>query len=218
MKFIIASLLCVCLASVGLAQPMAGSPYDAELFSLAQEMGQLGENTGKALVHQYEEIVVEPQQQLEQAIDEVEQRREQDAECVAAEDEQINSIVDAAHEELHVCGVTAAHDSAEIASDVNHATQQLVFGGYSLGRTYQHCQRYKNSVLKQSCMAKFYVKGTIYLVNARSSIKTIKKSTNERIPAVLSESNSCTHVAADKAVVALNEINAEIDSCIAKRR
>ncbi|EDV92115.1 uncharacterized protein LOC6565732 [Drosophila grimshawi] len=226
MKLIIGSIvcLCLCLASVGYAQPLSQSsfslpaPLDAQVYTVVDEMQNIGENTAKELAHQFQEIVVEPQHELEAAIDQVEARRVDSPQCVAVQDDRIDGIVGNAHVELHECGLSAAHDSAEIASDVNHATQQLVFGGYSLGRTYNKCQRYKNSVLRQSCMAKFYVQGTIYLVNARSSIKTIKKSTNERIPAVFVDSNACTHVASQKAVVALDDVNADIDACIAKAR
>ncbi|KAH8294505.1 hypothetical protein KR044_013440, partial [Drosophila immigrans] len=216
MKFIIATVLCLCLA-LGHAQPLTPpAPWNAQLMSVVDEMTQIGENAGKALAHQYEEIVLEPQQQLEQAVDQVETRRDQSPDCVAAQDAEIASIVDAAHEELHVCGLTAAHDSADIVTDVNDATQQLVFGGYALGRTYNKCQNYKNSVLKQSCLAKFYIQATVYLVNARSSLKTIAQSTNERIPGVFVDSNTCTHVASGKAVDALDVVNHNIDSCIAK--
>ncbi|KAH8394070.1 hypothetical protein KR215_000462 [Drosophila sulfurigaster] len=219
MKFIIATtVLCLCLA-LGQAQPLTTpAPWSTQLSSLVDDMTQIGIDAGKTLVHQYEEIVVEPQQQLEQAVDKVETRREESPECVAAHDVEIVSIVDVAHDELHVCGVTAAHDSAEIVSDVNAATQQLVFGGYSLAKTYNKCQNYKNSVLKQTCMAKFYVQATVYLVSARSSVKTIKQSTNERIPGVFVDSNACTHQASSKAVDALDVVNTNIDSCIAKAR
>ncbi|KAH8387744.1 hypothetical protein KR093_009362, partial [Drosophila rubida] len=215
MKFITAVVLSLCLA-LGHAQPLAPpAPWNAQLSSVVDEMTQIGENAGKALAHQYEEIVLEPQHQLEEAVEQVETRRAQSPECVAAQDAQIGSIVDVAHEELHVCGLTAAHDSAEIVTDVNDATQQLVFGGYALGRTYNKCQNYKNSVLKQSCMAKFYIQATVYLVSARSSLKTITESTNQRIPAVFVDSNTCTHVASAKAVNALDVVNTNIDSCIA---
>ncbi|XP_023165845.1 uncharacterized protein LOC111596041 [Drosophila hydei] len=218
MKYIIVCL-CLCLASVGHAQPVSvPAPLDAQLLTIVDEMTQIGENAAKALAHQYEEIVVEPHEQLDQAVEELEARRPESPECVAEQDEQIGSVLDAAHQELHECGVSAAHDSAEIVSDVNEATQQLVYGSYALGRTYNKCQSYKNVVLRQSCMAKFYVQGTVFLVNARSSIKTIQQSTNERIPAVFSESNSCTHVASDKAVAALDVVGADIDACIAKAR
>ncbi|XP_064538393.1 uncharacterized protein LOC135428369 [Drosophila montana] len=221
MKFIIASVMCLSLslASVGHAQPVSlPAPLDAQLLSVVDEMTQIGENAGKALVHQYEEIVVEPQQQLEQAVEQVEVRRSESPQCVAEQDAQIENILDSAHQELHECGLTAAHASAEIVTDVNQATQQLVFGGYALGRTYNKCQNYKNVVLRQSCMAKFYVQATVYLVSARSSLKTIKQTTNDRIPAVFTDSNACTHVASEKAVTALDVINADIDKCIGRAR
>ncbi|TDG39685.1 hypothetical protein AWZ03_013892 [Drosophila navojoa] len=219
MKFVISSVVCLwlCLASVGHAQPASmPAALDGQLQTIVDEMTQIGENAAKALIHQYEEIVVEPHEQLDQAVEQVESRRVESPECVAEQDAQIGSVLDAAHQELHECGLSAAHESAEIVSDVNEATQQLVFGGYSLGRTYNKCQGYKNAVLRQSCMAKFYVQATVYLVSARSSLKTIAQSTNERIPAVFTHSNSCTHSASGKAVEALEALTADIDICIAK--
>ncbi|XP_060651601.1 uncharacterized protein LOC132788285 [Drosophila nasuta] len=132
MKFIIATtVLCLCLV-LGQAQTLTTpEQWSTQLSSLVDDMTQIGIDAGKTLVHQYEEIVVEPQQQLEQAVDKVETRRKESPECVAAQDAEIVRIVDTALDELHVCGVTAAHDSADIVSDVNAATQQLVFGGYS---------------------------------------------------------------------------------------
>ncbi|XP_034474774.1 uncharacterized protein LOC117781982 [Drosophila innubila] len=218
MKLIIATVVCLCLA-VGHAQPLTPpAPWNAELMSIVEEMSQIGENAGKVLSHQYEEIVLEPQHQLEEAVQQVEARREESPECVAAEDAQIDSIVDAAHEEFHVCGMTAAHDSAEIVTDVNQATQQLVFGGYALGQTYNKCQSYKNPVLKQSCNAKLTIQATVYLVNASNSLKTIAQSTNQRIPGVFIDSNTCTHVVSAKAVDALDVVNGNIDACIVKSR
>ncbi|EDW82507.2 uncharacterized protein Dwil_GK25093 [Drosophila willistoni] len=206
----------MCLViTVALGQPMP-NPLEAQVQSVVDDMTQVGKNAGDQLVHQYEEIIVEPQQQLEEAVEQIEARRESNPECVAAQDEQLALVLDAAHDELHSCGVVAAHTSAEIASDVNQATQQLVYGGYNLGRTYQKCQAYKNTVLKQSCMAKFYIQGSVYLINARYSIKTIKKSTNERIPAVFSDGNACTHQASEEAILAIDEINRSIDACVAK--
>ncbi|XP_017869812.1 PREDICTED: uncharacterized protein LOC108618352 [Drosophila arizonae] len=219
MKLIISSVvcLCLCLASVGHAQPASmPATLDAQLLTIVDEMTQIGDNAAKVLIHQYEEIVVEPHEQLDQAVEQVESRRVESPDCVAEQDAQISSVLDAAHQELHECGLSAAHESAEIVSDVNAATQQLVFGGYSLGRTYNKCQSYKNVVLRQSCMAKFYVQATVYLVSARSSLKTITQSTNERIPAVLTHSNSCTHDASGKAVGALEAVAGDIDVCIAR--
>lgn len=218
MKCIVAVILTLFVAS-GFAQPLdVPAQLDAQVRSVVDEMTDLGKSTGEALVHQYQEIVLEPQHELEDALEAVEARRQESPECVAAEDEEISRIVDAAHEELHSCGVVAAHTSAEIASDVNAATQQLVFGGYSVGSTYKKCQNYKNSVLKKTCMAKLTVQGTVYLVNARSSIKTIRKATNERIPAVFTDSNVCTHDASAQAVVGLQEVNNHIDACVSRRR
>lgn len=210
-------VLALCLVLVqSHAQPLTPpAPFEAQLQTVVDSMVKLGESAAETLVHQYEEIVVEPQQQLEQAVEQVEARREASPQCVDAQEAQLARVLDTAHEESHQCGVSAAHESAQIVSDVNQATQQLVFGGYSLGRTYQKCNNYKNSVLKQSCMAKFYIQATVYLVNARSSLKTISKSTNERIPAVLTDGNACTHHAAEDAIEAIELINAEIDSCIA---
>ncbi|XP_030382628.1 uncharacterized protein LOC115630200 [Scaptodrosophila lebanonensis] len=225
MKLIIAAIVLAvsCLAGINAGPaPAHGfaslpAPFQAQVFTVVEDMIHLGEETAKALVHQYEEIVVEPHQQLEEAIDNIEARRAESPQCVASQDDEINAILDTVHEEMHDCTVVAAHTSAEIATDVNQATQQLVFGGLSLGRTYNKCQNYKNSVLKQSCMAKFYIQATVYLVQARSSIKTIKQSTNERIPAVFVEGNVCTHNAADEAVNGLNEVNRSIDVCVAKK-
>ncbi|KAL7745456.1 hypothetical protein ACLKA6_015463 [Drosophila palustris] len=216
MKLIIATVLCLGLA-VGHAQPLTPpAQWNAKLMSIVDEMSQIGENALKVLAHQYEEIVMEPQHQLEEAVEQLEARREESPECVAAEDAEIVSIVDQAHEELHACGLTAAHDSAEIVSDVNQATQQLVFGGYALGRTYNKCRNYKNAILKQSCMAKFTIQATVYVINATSSLKTIAQSTNQRIPAVLTDSNVCTHMASAKAVDALDVVNGHIDACVAR--
>ncbi|XP_016936796.2 uncharacterized protein [Drosophila suzukii] len=207
----------------GWAQPLElpaqlPAQLDAEVHSVVDEMTEIGKSTGLALVHQYDEIVREPQQELEAALDQVESRRQESPECVAAEDEQIASIVDAAHEDLHSCGIVAAQTSAEIATDVSAATQQLVYGGYNVASTYNKCQSYKNSVLKKSCMTKFYVQATFYLVSARSSIKTIKKSTSESIPAVFVDGNACTHSASSQAVLALQEVSSHIDACVSRRR
>ncbi|XP_033170374.1 uncharacterized protein LOC117147546 [Drosophila mauritiana] len=217
-QYAVAIILTLFVAS-GWAQPLdMPSQLDAEVRSVVDEMASIGKSTGEALVQQYDEIVLEPQHELEAAVEQVESRREVSPECVAAEDEEITRIVNAAHEDLHACGVVAAHTSAEIASDVNAATQQLVFGGYSLGSTYNKCNSYKNSVLKQTCMAKFYVQATVYLVSARSSIKTIRQSTSERIPAVFADGNVCTHSASSQAVLGLQEVNNHIDACVSRRR
>ncbi|KAH8400463.1 hypothetical protein KR222_000953 [Zaprionus bogoriensis] len=212
-----AVVLALCLfLGLSHAQPLTPpAPLEAQLQSVVDEMIKLGESAAEALVHQFEEIVVEPQQQLEQAVEQLEARRESSPQCVDAQEAQLAQILDTAHEQTHQCGVSAAHESAEIVSDVNKATQQLVYGGYSLGRTYQKCKSYKNAVLRQSCMAKFYVQATVYLVNARSSLKTISQSTNDRIPAVIADGNACTHHAADDAIEAIDVLNAEIDACIA---
>ncbi|XP_034669837.1 uncharacterized protein LOC117902518 [Drosophila subobscura] len=217
MKSIVAVVLALCVASA-LAQPLATpSQLDAQVRSVVDEMTEIGKNTGEALLHQYEEIVLEPQHELEEAVEEVEARRTENPECVAAEDGEIARILDVAHEELHTCGVVAAHTSAEIATDVSAATQQLTFGGYNLMRTYNKCNSYNSNILKQSCMAKFYVQASIFLIGANSSINTIKKSTNERIPAVFAESNVCTHDASAQAVLGLEEVNRQIDACASRR-
>lgn len=190
---------------------------NAQVLSVVEELSELSKSTGETLLHQYEEIIVEPQHELEEALDQVEARRAESPECVAAEDEEIARIVDTAHEDLISCGVVAAKTSAEIASDVSSATQQLLYGGYNVARTYNKCQSYKNVVLKQSCMTKFYVQASLYLINARSSIKTIRKSTSERIPAVFTDGNVCTHGASTTAVLGLQEVNSHIDACVARR-
>ncbi|XP_016996237.1 uncharacterized protein [Drosophila takahashii] len=219
MKQTVAFVILALFVASGWSQPMdLPAQLDAQVHSVVDEMTEIGKATGEALVQQYEEIVREPQLELEEALDQVEARRQESPECVAAEDEEIARIVDAAHEDLHSCGLVAAHTSAEIASDVNAATQQLVFGAYNLGNTYQKCQAHKNAILKQSCMAKFYIQGTVFLVNARSSIKTIRKSTSERIPAVFVDSNVCTHSASSQAVLGLQEVNSHIDACVSRRR
>ncbi|XP_017063987.1 uncharacterized protein LOC108103131 [Drosophila eugracilis] len=203
----------------GWAQPLdMPAQLDAEVRSVVDEMTEIGKSTGVTLLQQYEEIVLEPQQELEDAIEQVESRRQESPDCVAAQDEEINRIVNAAHDDLHSCAIVAAHTSAEIATDVSAATQQLVYGGYSLGTTYNKCTSYKNAVLKQTCMAKFYVQATVYLVSARSSIKTIRQSTSERIPAVFVDGNSCTHTASSQAVLGLEEVNSHIDACVSRRR
>ncbi|EDX17480.1 GD16935 [Drosophila simulans] len=127
-QYAVAIILTLFVAS-GWTQPLdMPSQLDAEVRSVVDEMASIGKSTGEALVQQYDEIVLEPQHELEAAVEQVESRREESPECVAAEDEEITRIVNAAHEDLHACGVVAAHTSAEIASDVNAATQQLVFG------------------------------------------------------------------------------------------
>ncbi|KAH8274183.1 hypothetical protein KR018_001184, partial [Drosophila ironensis] len=217
MKCSVAIVLILLVAGAWSQPADLPAQLDAQVRSVTEEMVGLGKSTGEALVHQYEEIILEPQNELEEALEQTEARRAESPDCVAAEDEEISRIVDAAHEEFHGCGVVAATTSAEIVTDVSAATQQLVYGGYNLGRTYNKCQSYKNSVLKQSCMAKFYVQGSLYLVNARSSIKTIKKSTNERIPAVFTDGNVCTHDVSAQAISALQKVNVNIDACAARR-
>ncbi|KAH8272724.1 hypothetical protein KR026_006527, partial [Drosophila bipectinata] len=218
MKYAVVIVLTLFVAS-GWSLPADGpAQMDAQVRSVVDELTDLGKSTGETLLHQYEEIIVEPQLELEEALDQVEARRAESPECVAAEDEEIVRIVDTAHEELISCGVVAAKTSAEIASDVSAATQQLIYGGYNLGTTYSKCQSYKNSVLKQSCMAKFYIQASVYLISARSSIKTIRKSTSERIPAVFTDGNLCTHGASATAVLGLQEVNSHIDACVARRR
>ncbi|KAH8408953.1 hypothetical protein KR009_004535, partial [Drosophila setifemur] len=219
MKYAVVIVLALCVAS-GWSQPadLTAAQLNAQVRSVVDEVTEIGKSTGEALVHQYEEIVLEPQHELEDALEQVEARRQESPECVAAEDEEIVRIVDAAHEELHSCGVVAAHTSAEIASDVNAATQQLVFGGYGLMSTYNKCQSYKHDIMKQTCMAKLTISATFWVVGARSSIKTIQKSTNERIPAVFTDGNVCTHGASAQAVTGLQEVNSHIDACVSRRR
>eukprot|EP00099_Drosophila_melanogaster_P006745 NP_001259379.1 uncharacterized protein Dmel_CG12057, isoform B [Drosophila melanogaster] len=217
-QYTVAIILTLFVAS-GWAQPLdMPSQLDAQVRSVVDEMTSIGKATGEVLLSQYEEIVLEPQNELEAAVEQVESRREESPECVAAEDEEITRIVNAAHEDLYACGVVAAQTSAEIASDVSAATQQLVYGGYSLASTYNKCNSYKNSVLKQTCLAKFYVQATVYLVSARSSIKTIRQSTSERIPDVFADGNVCTHSASSQAVLGLQEVNNNIDACVYRRR
>ncbi|EDV35209.2 LOW QUALITY PROTEIN: uncharacterized protein Dana_GF22316 [Drosophila ananassae] len=218
MKYAVVIVLTLFVASSWSLPADGPAQMDAQVRTVVDEVTELGKSTGETLLHQYEEIIVEPPHELEEALDQVEARRAESPECVAAEDEEIARIVDAAHEELTSCGVVAAKTSADIASDVSSATQQLLFGGYNLGSTYNKCQSYKNSILKQSCMAKFYVQASVYLINARSSIKTIRKSTSERIPAVFTDGNVCTHSASSTAVLALQEVNNHIDACVAHRR
>lgn len=190
--------------------------YDGMIDDVLAEMGQIAKEAAVALQHQVEEMVLDPLQQVEAAVESIEVLREENDECVAAEDKKVAAAVDAMHKDMSVCGAAAAKASAEIMIDISAATQQLVFDGYDVLRTYQKCQSYKNSILKNSCYARLSVKATLYLKNARKSIKTIKKSTNERIPAVVSDADSCTHEAADDAISELDNIQATINACIAK--
>ena len=190
--------------------------YEGMVDDILVEAGQIAKDTAIALQHQVETIVLDPLQQVEAAVQSIEELREENDACVAAEEEKIAATVDVMHKDMGVCGTVAAKESAEIMIDVNAAVQQLVFDGYDVLRTYQKCESYKNSVLKNSCYARLTIKATLYLKNARRSIKTIKQSTNERIPLVVSEADVCTHSAADAAITELDNIQATINVCIAK--
>ncbi|XP_065363777.1 uncharacterized protein LOC135957048 [Calliphora vicina] len=207
--------LCLVAANAGTI-PQPPINYEGMVDDVIAEMGQIAKEAAVALQHQVEEIVLDPLQQVEAAVESIEELREENDVCVAAEDENVVATVDAMHKDMTVCGTVAAKTSAEIMTDISAATQQLVFDGYDVVRTYQKCQNYKNPVLKNSCYARLTIKATLYLNNARKSINTIKQSTNERIPAVMVEADTCTHSAADVAVEELDVIQANINVCIAK--
>ncbi|XP_037812280.1 uncharacterized protein LOC119604018 [Lucilia sericata] len=211
------TIFALCLVAVNagtIAQPPIN--YEGMVDDVINEMGQIAKEAAVALQHQVEEIVLDPLHQVEAAVESIEELREENDVCVAAEDEKVVATVDAMHKEMTVCGAVAAKSSAEIMTDISAATQQLVFDGYDVLRTYQKCQRYTNSVLKNSCYARLTIKATLYINNARKSIKTIKQSTNERIPAVMVDADACTHEAADVAIEELDHIQANINVCIAK--
>lgn len=211
------AIFALCLVTVNagtIAQPPIN--YEGMVNDVIAEVEQIAKDAAVALQHQVDEIVFDPLNQVEAAVESIEELREESDECVAAEDENVVATVDAMHKDMSVCGTVAAKNSAEIISDVSAATQQLVFDGYDVLKTYQKCQKYTNSVLKNSCYARLTVKATLYMKNARRSIKTIQESTNERIPAVVAEADTCTHVAADVAVEELDNIHAKVSDCIAK--
>ena len=190
--------------------------YEGMVDDILVEVGQIAKETAVALQHQVEEIVLEPLQQVEAAVQSIDDLREENNDCVAAEEEKVAATVDVMHKDMAVCGTVAAKESAEIMIEVNAAVQQLVFDGYDVLMTYQKCKSYKNQVLKNSCYARLTVKATLYAKNSRKSINTIKESTNERIPLVVNEADVCTHSAADVAVTELDNIHATINVCIAK--
>uniref|UniRef100_A0A1I8NWA0 Protein TsetseEP domain-containing protein n=1 Tax=Stomoxys calcitrans TaxID=35570 RepID=A0A1I8NWA0_STOCA len=207
--------LCLVAANAG-AIDNAAINYEGMVDDVLAEMGQIAKDAAVALQHGVEEIVMDPLHQVEEAVENIEARRPESEECVAAQDEKVAATVDTMHQDMGVCGVIAAKTSAEIMSDISAATQQLVFGGYDVVSTYRRCQRYTNSVLKNSCYARLTIKATLYMTNARKSIKTIRKSTNERIPAAIADADACTHTAAEVAIHELDNVHATIDSCIAK--
>ncbi|XP_005182249.1 uncharacterized protein LOC101894156 [Musca domestica] len=216
MKAIFA-IFALCLVAVNagtIAQPPVN--YEGMVDDVLNEMGQIAKEAAVALQHAVEDIVLDPLQQVDEAVESIEALRAESDECVAAEDERVAATVDAMHREMNVCGVVAAKTSAEIMSDISAATQQLVFGGYDVLTTYRKCQNYKNQILKKTCYANLTVKATLYLNSSRKSIRTIRESTNERIPAVVNDADACTHTAAESAVLELDNIHANIDSCIAK--
>lgn len=216
MKAIFA-LFALCLVAVNAgAIPNAPINYEGMVDDVLAEMGQLAKEAAVALQHAVEDIVLDPLHQVEEAVQSIEALRAESDVCVAAEEEKVSATVDAMHRDMAVCGVVAAKTSAEIMSDVSEATQQLVFDGYDVLSTYQKCQKYNNSVLKNSCYARLTIKATLYMNNARKSIKTIRESTSERIPAVVTDADACTATAAETAVYELDNIHAVIDSCIAK--
>ncbi|XP_073831701.1 uncharacterized protein [Musca autumnalis] len=207
--------LCLVAANAGtIAQPPVN--YEGMVDDILSEMGQIAKETAVALQHAVEDIVLDPLQQVDEAVQSIEALRVESDVCVAAEEEKVSATVDTMHHDMAVCGVVAAQTSAEIMSDISAATQQLVFGGYDVITTYRKCQKYKNQILKKSCYASLTVKATLYMNNARKSIKTIKKTTSERIPAVVTDADACTHTAADVAVYELENIHATVNACIGK--
>ncbi|XP_036348018.1 uncharacterized protein LOC118757410 [Rhagoletis pomonella] len=189
--------------------------YEGTVNNIIKEAQDEALRTAEALQVQYKVIVVEPLQQVDTAVIKIEDRRQENDNCVAAKDQEVELVVDTFHEELNVCGIIAAKTSVEIMNDVNSATQQLVFDGYDVLKLYQKCQNYKNIVLKNSCYAKLSIKATLYLKNARRSIKTIKGA-NKRVSAVFTQSDACTNNAAEKAVTDLDLISVDVETCITK--
>ncbi|XP_073835713.1 uncharacterized protein [Musca autumnalis] len=206
--------LCLVAANAGtISQPPVN--YEGMVDDILHEMGQIAKETAVALQHAVEDIVLDPLHQVEEVVESIEALRVESDECVAAEEEKVSATVDAMHRDIGVCGVVAAKTSAEIMSDVSAATQQLVFGGYDVVTTYRKCQKYKNQILKKSCYANLTIKATLYMNNARKSIKTIRQS-KERVPAIVSDADACTHTAAEVAVHELENIHATVNACIGK--
>ncbi|XP_061388113.1 uncharacterized protein LOC133323174 [Musca vetustissima] len=207
--------LCLVAANAGtIAQPPVN--YEGMVDDVLNEMAQLAKDTAVALQHAVEEIVLDPLQQVEEAVESIEALRVESEECVAAEEDKVTATVDAMHRDMGVCGVNAAKESADIMTDISAATQQLIFGGYDVISTYQKCQKYKNQILKKTCYANLTVKATLYLNSSRKSIRTIRESTSVRIPAMANDADLCTHGAADVAIQQLNTIEATVNACIGK--
>ncbi|XP_053952396.1 uncharacterized protein LOC128859388 [Anastrepha ludens] len=218
MKTLIFKTLVLYLSAIAISAadvPVPIDNYEGMVNDLVKEAQDAALKTAEALEVQYKVTVVEPLDQVDTAVQKIEERREEDANCVAPKDPEIDLVVDTLHEELMACGVVAARTSAQIMIDVNEATQQLVFDGYDLLKLYQKCKNYKNSVLKSTCYTKLSIKATLYLRNSRRSIKTIKQS-KQRVPDVFTDANICTNNSADKAVIELESIQVEVDSCINK--
>ena len=207
------AILAMCLVA---SQAAPQVNYETQVNGIIHEAEKIAVETAQALEHQFKEIVIDPLHEVEKAVQAIENRKDEHEDCVVAQDPAVTQTVDIMHKEMEVCGVVAAKTSAQIMVDISDATQQLVFDGYDVLRTYQKCKKYKNSVLKNSCYARLSIKATLYLKNARRSMKTIKKSTNERIPAVFTDADACTHSAAEKAITQLDSVNAEIDTCVAR--
>lgn len=182
---------------------------------IINEAGDLAVQTVRALEHQLEEIVLEPLNQVEAMVQSIEERAIESEECVAAEEHLVAETVDNMHSEMISCGVVAAQESAQIATDVTMASKQLVFDGYEVLALYNKCRNYKNSVLKNSCYARLSIKATLYMNNARKSIKTIKGAKG-RVPEVFTSAETCTNTAAEEAVLVLENVHNEIDACINK--
>lgn len=200
--------------NAGSINPMSVN-YEGMVDDILTEAGQIAKDVAVALQHQVEEIVLDPLHQVEAAVQSIDDLRVENDACVAAQDEHVVSTVDIMHKDMAKCGTKAAKESADIMIEVNAAVQQLVFDGYDVLKTYQKCQKYTNSVLKNSCYARLTIKATLYMANARKSIKTIKQSTSESIPNVVTDADVCTHTAADIAVMELENIHATVNACIA---
>ncbi|XP_067637315.1 uncharacterized protein [Eurosta solidaginis] len=187
--------------------------YEGTVESLIKEAETISLQTAKRFELQFKEIVLEPIDTVDSALQMIEDRREENSNCVEAKNSDVELVVDKLYENMNICVTTAAKESAAIMIDVNSAVQQLGFDGYKILRLYQKCKNYKNSILKSTCYTKLTIQTTLYIKYGRKSINTIKR-VNSRIPPVFAEANICTHNSSREAVTKSNCINTEIDSCI----
>lgn len=161
----------------------------------------------------YKTIIRDPLDEVDEVLSSIEERRKDNEACVSAQNDTIREITEVLYDEFNSCGIVAARSSADVVNDVSGAIQQLVYEGLDVLSTYKKCEKKKNPVMKDICYAKLTVKGTLYIVNAKRSIKILKKAKNERVPAIFQDANLCTHTAADKALRELSYVNFNIDLC-----